>query len=337
MKLLTVVRVLCVVAMCGMASAAQAQNQPTRGIVQITDNLYRAQNNGHFTVFLVTPEGIIVSDPINRDFSEWLLGELDSRFDVPVRYVLYSHHHWDHASGGQVFANTADFVAHESMTEAMAMPPGDTPLPANAAGMDRNRNGRLEQSEAQENFAAQFVNYDEDADGALTGAEIARGPIAEVYPANRGYDGRTTISLGGNAVEMIQINTAHAPDMTVLRFPTEDAVFFVDFVSLKRVPFRNMPGYELAGMLNSIRAVEALDFSIAIPGHGDVGTKEDVSEHRQYIEELRDAVAAGIARGRSLEQLQASITMDDYDHWASFPEWVPENVDGMYRMLTGGN
>ena len=35
---------------------------PTRSIVNITGDLYRAQNNNHFTVFLVTDEGIIMSD-----------------------------------------------------------------------------------------------------------------------------------------------------------------------------------------------------------------------------------------------------------------------------------
>lgn len=319
------------------SSALHAQGQPTRSIVQIDDNLYRAQNNQHFTVFLVTPEGIILSDPINRDFSEWLRDELNTRFGVPVRYVLYSHHHWDHASGGVVFASTADFVGHRAMARALAMPPSDTPLPADAASADRNRNGRLERSEAQGNLATMFDNYDEDGDDMLSGAELARGPVADVFPANRFYEGRATISLGGEVVEMIHVDTSHAPDMSVLRFPNHDAAFFVDIVSLKRVPFRNMPDYEVGGLLSTIRTVESLDFSIGIGGHGDTGSKSDVSDHRRYVEELRDAVAAGIAAGRSLEQLQSSIALDRYSDWASYDDWYPLNIEGMYRMLTGGN
>lgn len=328
-------RVACLLAVFGIAVATQAQAQPTRSIEQITDNLYKAQNDNHFTVFLVTPEGIILSDTINRDFSEWLLGELNSRFGVPVRYVIYSHHHWDHASGGQVFANTANFVGHESIVEAMAMPPGDTALPGNVAGMDRNRNGSIEMSEAGGNIAAQFMNYDEDGDGSLTGAEVVRGPIADVHPADRFYSDRTTISLGGNSVELIHVDTPHAPDMTVLRFPNEDAVFFVDFLSLRRLPFTTIPGYDIASWLNAVRAVEAMDYSIAIGGHGATGNKQDVTEHREYFEELRDAVAEGIADGDSLAEIQASVSMDDYDDWASYPDWAPLNVEGMYRMLTG--
>src|SRR6188474_657249 len=92
--------------LAGPAREARAQQPPpTRAIVNITGQLYRAQNNNHYTVFLVTPDGIIMSDPINRDFARWLKAEFASRFKVPVRYVLYTHRDWDHASGGVVFAD----------------------------------------------------------------------------------------------------------------------------------------------------------------------------------------------------------------------------------------
>ena len=55
--------------LAGLVPSASAQQAPQRGIVNITGQLYRAQNNNHYTVFLVTPEGIIMSDPINRDFA----------------------------------------------------------------------------------------------------------------------------------------------------------------------------------------------------------------------------------------------------------------------------
>jgi glyoxylase-like metal-dependent hydrolase (beta-lactamase superfamily II) len=111
MRLISSVLVLCALV---VASGASAQQPPQRGIVNVTGQLYRAQNNNHYTVFLVTPEGVILSDPINRDFARWLKGEIATRFKVPVRYVLYTHRDWDHASGGIVFADTAEFVGHRN-------------------------------------------------------------------------------------------------------------------------------------------------------------------------------------------------------------------------------
>ncbi len=111
----------------GLGALGQAA-APRRAIERVSGSVYSATNNNHRTVFLVTPEGILLGDPINVDFSKWLKAELATRFKVPVRYVVYSHHHWDHASGGEVFADTAKFVGHANMLTALAMPPASTTL-----------------------------------------------------------------------------------------------------------------------------------------------------------------------------------------------------------------
>ena len=61
--------------MCWMTSAI-AQDAPIREITNITDDLYRFQNNTHFTVFLVTDEGIIVTDPVDKEAAAWVRNEL---------------------------------------------------------------------------------------------------------------------------------------------------------------------------------------------------------------------------------------------------------------------
>ncbi len=95
-------------------SAAHAAKAPKRSIKKIAGNLYRYQNNFHFSVFLVTPGGIVVTDPINKGVAKWLKGELKKRFNKPVKYLIYSHDHQDHNSGGEVFADTATVIAHEN-------------------------------------------------------------------------------------------------------------------------------------------------------------------------------------------------------------------------------
>ncbi len=72
------------------ASLAAAQ-EPTREITNIAGDLYRFQNNFHFSVFLVTNEGIIATDPINAEAAEWLKAELQQRFNQPVRYLCARH------------------------------------------------------------------------------------------------------------------------------------------------------------------------------------------------------------------------------------------------------
>ena len=71
--------------------------------------------------------------------------------------------------------------------------------------------------------------------------------------------------------------------------------------------------------IDSLRRVERLDFNILAPGHGAMGTKEDVADHRRYHEDLYNAVAAARA-GQSLEQMKASITLDEYKNWGAYAD-----------------
>lgn len=93
---------------------AQAPTAPVREITKIAGEVYRFRNNFYYSVFAVTPAGIIATDPINPDAARWLKGELQQRFNRPVRYVILSHDHADHSSGGEVFADTAIVVAHKN-------------------------------------------------------------------------------------------------------------------------------------------------------------------------------------------------------------------------------
>lgn len=85
-----------------------------RSIENITGDVYRFKNNFHYSVFVVTDDGIIVTDPINRDAAEWLKNELAERFDKPITHMIYSHHHGDHTSGGEVFDDVVDVIAHRN-------------------------------------------------------------------------------------------------------------------------------------------------------------------------------------------------------------------------------
>src|SRR5436190_19821858 len=115
------IAILCL--LCGVAATAGAQSRALyqqtqyqgQDIGKLTGDVYYARMDDYVSAFMVTPEGIILVEPIGTVFATWLKGELASRFKVPVKYVIYSHHHWDHASGGAVYADTAKLVGHANM------------------------------------------------------------------------------------------------------------------------------------------------------------------------------------------------------------------------------
>lgn len=260
----------------GVPASAQQSGDPQRAITQVAGDLYRFQNNFHFSVFLVTEAGIIASDPINAEAARWLKEEVAQRFGQPIRYVVYSHDHADHISGGEVFAEDgAIIVAHEKAAEVIA---GE-----------------------QRPTAAPEVTFSD----------------------------RMTLSLGGKTVELIYVGPSHSDNMIAMYFPAERAVFTVDFISVKRLPFRTLGDAYFPQWMEAIRRVEVLEFDILVPGHGEMGTKADAADHRVYLETLYDEVLAAARAGKSVEEMKATITLEAYKDWQQYDAWRTENIEGM--------
>ena len=90
---------------------------PQRTITKITGDVYRFQNKFHYSIFVITGEGVVVTDPISADAAEWLHGEIGKMTDQPITHVVYSHSHSDHASGGAFFGDIPNVIAHENAPE----------------------------------------------------------------------------------------------------------------------------------------------------------------------------------------------------------------------------
>lgn len=88
-----------------------AAQDAKRAITNIKGDVWRFQNNFHFSIFVITSEGAIVTDPISAEAAAWLEAEIAKMTDKPVTHMIYSHSHGDHASGGKVFADTATVIA----------------------------------------------------------------------------------------------------------------------------------------------------------------------------------------------------------------------------------
>jgi glyoxylase-like metal-dependent hydrolase (beta-lactamase superfamily II) len=111
------------------AAPQLAQTEVKRSITEIAPGLYRFQNNFHYSVFLVTDDGVIATDPINADAATWLEAEIKSRFNQEIKYLVLSHDHADHSSGGEVWADTAVVVAHANAKPVIAGEKRPTAMP----------------------------------------------------------------------------------------------------------------------------------------------------------------------------------------------------------------
>ena len=99
--------------------AAAQQSRPADEITKLADDVYLFRHQSHQAIFIVTPKGVIVTDPISTEAATWLKAEIKKLTDQPVRYVIYSHHHNDHITGGSIFAETALFVSQQAARERL--------------------------------------------------------------------------------------------------------------------------------------------------------------------------------------------------------------------------
>jgi len=98
---------------------AQAPTPPLFSTTKVegTDGVYIFRYQGHQAMFVVTPDGVIATDPIGerRPAAAAYIAEIRKITQAPIKYVVYSHSHYDHIAGGKPFKDLgAVFVAHKN-------------------------------------------------------------------------------------------------------------------------------------------------------------------------------------------------------------------------------
>lgn len=264
-----------------MAPDASCQSDDRYAIERVAGSVYRFSAGPYHSVFMVGSEGIVVADPIDRDAARFLREELAERFDVPIRYLVYSHNHPDHVLGGDVIDNEAvTVVAH-----------------------------------------------------AAAAADIARTRLPTARPELT-FRETMTIDLGDHSVELRYHGPNNGRGSISMRFLPANVLHVVDWIVIGRMPYRDLPGYDIEGMIRSTREVLSLPaFDHFVGGHADNGTRADVERYLAYLEALYDAVLQGMLAGQDLSTLQADIRLPEYDDLRMYEAWLGLNVAGVHRTL----
>jgi glyoxylase-like metal-dependent hydrolase (beta-lactamase superfamily II) len=104
---------------------AGAQTPPLFETKKISDTVYLFRYGGHQAIFVVTPAGVIATDPIaylRPQAATTYIDEIRKVTSAPIKYVVYSHHHYDHIAGGKPFKDLgATFIAHRNARERLML------------------------------------------------------------------------------------------------------------------------------------------------------------------------------------------------------------------------
>lgn len=96
------------------ASHAEILKGPGWDVHEAANNVYTFRHGHARTFFIVTPEGVILADPISPAAARDMMGVIRKITDQPIKYVLYSHSHWDHIDGAGIFKKAgATIIGHE--------------------------------------------------------------------------------------------------------------------------------------------------------------------------------------------------------------------------------
>lgn len=244
----------------------------------------------------------------------------------PITYVVNSHADGDHVFGNQAFSDIAAILASHTTRAAMA-----------DRGAALLNWARLNQ-EAYMRTRASYVANEPDADRRqrlerklATEKEftVALPDLKLVLPTVT-FEQRMILHGSKRSVQLITPGGGHSESDTFLILPTENIAFMGDllFVRVHPTTWKGNP----IVWITLLEQVEHYDLSVLVPGHGPVGSMDDVRLLRELLEKMLRLAANVVERKGSAAETAELPVPAPYDNWES-PELFARNMRYMHEVL----
>ncbi len=341
----------------GVASPVVGNAQTAVAVqkVQIADGIYQFITgadgyvpNGN-SVVIVNDHDLLVFDTFARpSTARTVLAEIRKITNKPIRYVVNSHHHPDHWSGNEVYAQEfpdIEIIASEESRKFMLNI-------ANAWPTVFTENLRKDQADLDKE-----VSSGKNSDGtALTGEQrrkdeederLEREFVAEAINVKRTYPTLTysdklTLRHGGREFRFMSM-IGDATGTTVLYLPQEKILITGDVISCP-IPYFSPP---LSLHAKSLRTLAQLDADVIIPGHGPAWhDKSFMNLEAELLESIVEQVDHAVQKGVvtmdemqkmvDVESLRVKFTHDDNDLNAKFQRYVNRMIENASREARDG-
>jgi glyoxylase-like metal-dependent hydrolase (beta-lactamase superfamily II) len=258
---------------------------------------------------IVTNDGVVVVDSHSKpSAARALFREIQGITGQPVHTLINTHFHWDHWQGNEVYAAAAGNlqIISSARTRENLLTPGvgvggvpyiDTQLAALPAEIDQLKAEIVRASTAEQKAILE---------ANLQQLEAYFAEVQQLAPAlpTRTVASSVTLQEHGREIQLLLLGRAHTDGVVFIYLPKEKVIATGDAV-VDWMPFLG-DGYpeEWIGTLN---ALEQVDFTHIIPGHGDVVTKDHIAFFRSYLTDLIGAVKQAAIAGASLAELQPQV------------------------------
>ncbi|HUL82220.1 MAG TPA: MBL fold metallo-hydrolase [Gammaproteobacteria bacterium] len=266
-----------------LALAAHAQTpKPARplDIARVKGDLYMISGEGGNIAVYVTGEGVIlVDDMFYRNFDD-IRAKVASVTDRPIKYVLNTHQHDDHAGGNAKMLGVANVIAQENVRANLShiKQPYYEDTPGTPIGLPNVTFS----DELVVHLGGKEVRAKYFGRGHTSGDAIIYFPELKAVHTGDLFLGRTAVASAAAAAKPPGVN------------------IYVDYAQ----------GGSFLDWTHTLDGALTLDFDTVIPGHGPVSTRADVVKFRADLEAMRTRVAELIHGGASKQQLLTVFEMD---------------------------
>lgn len=239
---------------------------------EMADNLYfvKDYNNGGNICFLVSGQGVLVVDAGNYPGPTSAVASLIGKVtDQPITTIIYTHCHGDHVGGVAGWPEDATIIAHKN-------------LPAN-----------LEKFviPGVEEFRQELEKYGDDSLRTKYGDIFEEKMNMEIRMPDELFSETKILEMGRYTVELHYPGTCHTTDNIIVWFPDHKLVHTGDLVFNNRHPFISKAYNADAYMwLETLKEWSEKDIEKVIPGHGEPGGKELLTNQADYLAQLIMAV-----------------------------------------------
>jgi len=294
---------------------------------KVADGVYHAIGTGAVTVIgnsavIVNDDDVMIVDDHASPAGAWvLLEEIKTLTTKPVRTVVNTHFHYDHAHGNQIFDSTVSIIGHEFTREMLTGNKSiEMPLYKNYISGLPNQIANLKQRVTAEADAAAKARLQTQ----LQTAENNAASQAELKPTPPNVTLRTNMTLhrGNREIQIRHLGRAHTAGDVVVFLPNEKIVITGDMLTST---LSNMSDAYVNEWVTTLDELKKLDFVTIMPGHGDAFTdKAKIDYFQAYLRDVWTEVSRLKQQGVSAEE--AAKRADLTRHRERFPSITTPGV-----------
>jgi glyoxylase-like metal-dependent hydrolase (beta-lactamase superfamily II) len=142
------------------------------------------------------------------------------------------------------------------------------------------------------------------------------------------FDGEMKLSIGDQAVELIEVGPAHTRGDVIIHVPATGTVFTGDILFIEGTPI--MWAGPVANWISACEKIVELAPSVIVPGHGPLTDVSGALAVRDYLIYVRDEARKRFDAGLSIRDAAHDIALGDYSSWLD-SERIAVNVSTLYR------